>query len=64
MSALLWLPVVGIVCYLVGHRHGRSAPDDLVRDLGHLGPGTLVDLRAHGDIVRSGDRFRDDRRNA
>ena len=60
MTILLWLALCAST-FVLGHMMAKFCGDDdlLAGDAGQVPPGTLKDLLAHGDIVRSGDRFKD-----
>jgi hypothetical protein len=59
MTLILWTLTVGIVSFLCGCEVGARRSIEPAQRLGQLRRGTLRDVLAHGDIVRSGDRFHD-----
>jgi hypothetical protein len=59
MTLTLWTIVVGIVSFLVGCEVGVRRSATPTQRIENLRKGTMRDLLAHGDIVRSGDRFKD-----
>ena len=60
MTLVLWTLFVGIVSFLCGCEVGARRSATPAQRIENLRKGTMRDVIQHGDIVRSGDRFRDE----
>lgn len=61
MTLVLWTLFVGIVSFLCGCEVGARHSATPAQRIENLRKGTMRDVIQHGDIVRSGDRFKEER---